>query len=353
MSFPILTQEQIRDSILVNWRNLDPLTVVAEDSDNYIRASGLGSAIAGLYQFAAWGVNQYFPDAADEENLVRFASSRGITQVPASSAIGTISLTGTPAAQLPAGSIVQVADGNQYVTAAIATIGGGGTVAVTATAVSAGVIGNQPNNMPGTLQAAPAGLDANVVLTQMSGGAPAESLASLLVKVLDRLRNPPAGGNQFDYPRWAREVPGVTAAYLYPRRRGAGTMDIAILSNGAPPSDALRNAVAAYIDGKCVPYGDRMVLAPQQLAVAVTATIVLKAGVLLATVQAAVAASLAEYFATLKPGDTAYKQRIVTIIDTTPGVIDLALSAPAVNFTTLVDATHVEQPKLGAVTITL
>jgi uncharacterized phage protein gp47/JayE len=353
MPYPILTQERVRDSILANWRNLDPTVDVSEDSDNYIRASGLGSTIAGLYQFQAWGINQFFPDTADEGNLTRFASARGILRDPPSSAIGTIALTGTPAAQLAAGAIVQVADGNQYATAAIATIGAGGTATVAATAVSAGVIDNQPDNMPGTLQIAPAGIDSAVVLLEMSGGTPAESLASLLAKVLERLRNPPAGGNQFDYPRWAREVPGVTAAYLFPRRRGAGTMDIAILSNGAPPSDALRVAVAAYVESQCVPYGDRMILSPQEIVVAITATVVLAPGVLLATVQAAALAALSEYFASLKPGDTAYKSRISSIIQEIPGVLSVALTAPAANVATLVDATHIEMPFIGAVAITL
>jgi uncharacterized phage protein gp47/JayE len=353
MAYPIPTQERIRDAILADWRNLDPLTDVTTDSDNYIRASGIASAVVGMYQYAKWGINQYFPDSADLENLVRFASSRGIIQVAASSAIGTINFTGTLGSQTPIGTIVQTADGKQYTTTAIGTIGVGGTAAVAAKAVNAGLVGNQPDNTPGTLQAAPPGIDATAVLAQMRGGTEAESLASLLSRVLDRLRQPPAGGNQFDYPRWAREVPGVTSAWGYPRRRGPGTMDVAILSNGAPPSDALRAAVATYIDSLATPYGDRMILAPQQIVIPITATVVLAPGVLLATVQALASTALVAYFATLKPGDTAIRARILTIIADIAGVIDVVLTAPAANVPTVVDVSTCQIPAIGVVTLGL
>ena len=352
MAYPIKTQEQARDDILSDWRNLDDTVDVAADSDHYIRASGFGSAVAGLYQYAAWGVNQIFPDTADEENLVRFASARKIFRDPPSNAVGTVSITGAVAAQLDAGTVIQTSDGRQVRTTAIGTIGNAGTATVAATAVIAGEAGNLPANTPGVLQSAPAGIDPNAVIVEMSGGVEAESLASLLQRVLERLRQPPAGGNQFDYPRWAKEVAGVTAAWGFPKRRGAGTMDVAILSNGAPPSDALRNQVAAYLDGLAPPYGDRMILSPQQVIVAVTAAVTLKAGVLLATVQAAAQTALEEYFAGMKPGDTVYRARIETILMSIPGVLDVAMTAPAANVVTVVDAATVEMPFLGVVTLT-
>lgn len=349
--YPIPSQEQIRDAILADWRNQDNLANVTVDSDNFIRASGIGSAILGLYQFATWGVNQYFPDTAEIESLVRFASARGLTQKPAIGATGAISFTGTIAAVIPLATLIQTADGKQYKTTLLSAIGGAGTASVAATAVNAGPIGNQPNNTPGVLQTAPPGVDAPVLLTQMSGGIDTEAAAALLARVLDRLRQPPAGGNKFDYPRWALEVAGVTSAYCYPLRRGIGTVDVAILSNGAPPSGALLAAVASYIGDRKPPETDCMILAPQPIACAVTTTVVLAAGALLATVQAAALAALSAYFATLKPGSTAVRSRILAIIADIAGVIDVTLAAPAVNLTTLVDATHIELPTLGVVTI--
>jgi uncharacterized phage protein gp47/JayE len=169
--------------------------------------------------------------------------------------------------------------------------------------------------------------------------------------VLDRLRQPPAGGNKYDYPRWALEVPGVTSAFIYPTRRGIGTVDIAILSNGMPPSDALRDAVTAYIEDRAEVTADWMVLTPQLVAVDVDATVVLSGDVSLAAVQAQINAGLAAYFATLRPGDTVRRTRIQTIVGDADGVVDYELATPAGNVVTLVDATHVEMPALGTVTI--
>uniref|UniRef100_UPI0032B60DD4 baseplate J/gp47 family protein n=1 Tax=Escherichia coli TaxID=562 RepID=UPI0032B60DD4 len=65
---------------------------------------------------------------------------------------------------------------------------------------------------------------------------------------LDILRRPPAGGNKYDYKRWALEVDGVTSAYVEPLRRGLGTVDVAITSANDLPSQELINAVLAHIE---------------------------------------------------------------------------------------------------------
>jgi uncharacterized phage protein gp47/JayE len=352
MAFPVPGLEQIRTAILADWRNLDPTTPVDADSDNYIRATGIASAICGLYQYASWGVNQFFPDTAELDNLTRFAAARGITAQPPTSATGTIQFTGTPGAAIAIGTIVQV-NGLQYQTTAAGVIGAGGQASVAALSLTVGPGGNQSDNTAGTLLAAPAGVDSAAILLQMSGGVEAESAAALLARVLDRLRQPPAGGNRFDYARWTRDVPGVTAAFVYPKRRGLGTVDVALLSNGIPASAALRDAVTAYIVDKMPPQVDFMALSPQPIPVAVSATVVLNAGVLLPAVQAAAQTALAAYFDTLKPGDTAVRSRIQTIIGDLSGVVDYALTAPAANVATTVDAQNVQMPSLGVVTIGL
>ena len=351
MPFIVPSQEEIRDDILGDWRNLDDKVETAADSDNHIRASGFAGAVEGLYQFAAWGINQFFPDTADIENLVRFAAARGITRRAAANALGTVRFTGSPAAVIAQSTVIQTADGQQYQTTQDGAIGGDGTANLPAEAGTAGSIGNQVDNTPGTLQTAPTGVDSAVMLLQMNGGSDAESQSSLLTRVLDRLRQPPAGGNKYDYASWALDVPGVTSAITYPTRRGIGTVDIAILSNGMPPSDALRAAVTAYIEELVEVTADWMVLAPQLVHVDVHATVVLSSDANLADVISQVNAGLAAYFATLRPGDTVRRTRIQTVIGDVDGVVDYELIAPAVNVATLVDATHVDMPALGTVTI--
>ena len=112
------------------------------------------------------------------------------------------------------------------------------TVAIAANV--AGTAANLPAGSQATLMAAPAGVSSQVLLASMSGGVEAESDAELLARLLELIRRPPAGGNRYDYRRWALEVPGVSAAYVYPLRRGLGTVDVVVTSAGGLPSSSHR-----------------------------------------------------------------------------------------------------------------
>jgi len=351
MPYPIKSLEKVRSDILADWRNEDDEVTVDADSDNYVRATGIASAIVGLYQYVKWGINQWFPDTAEIANLVRFASARGITQEGASSSVGTVQFPGTIGAPLVAGTVFQVGNGNQYQTSVAGEVTDDGFVTVTASALVPGVIGNLADNTAATLQTAPFGIDAAGVVLQMRGGVEAELDADFLDRILEYLRHPPAGGNKDDFVRWALEVPGITQAWSYPKRRGPGTTDVGVLSNGLPPSDALLSLVYDHIDGLRPTYGDTMILLIQQIGVNISGTLSLDDSVTLDMVTPKIQAALAEYFATIKPGDTVYRQRIVTIILSVAGVLDLILTAPAVNVTTLVDASHIEQSTLGAIAL--
>lgn len=60
---------------------------------------------------------------------------------------------------------------------------------------------------------------------------PEESDADYLARLLDYIRRPPAGGNQYDYVKWALEITNVTAAYCYPIAQGLGTVDVVITAD--------------------------------------------------------------------------------------------------------------------------
>lgn len=65
---------------------------------------------------------------------------------------------------------------------------------------------------------------------------PGESDADLLARLLDRIRRPPAGGNKYDYIKWALEVDNVTTAHVEPLAQGPGTVDIVITATYSNPS---------------------------------------------------------------------------------------------------------------------
>jgi uncharacterized phage protein gp47/JayE len=89
-----------------------------------------------------------------------------------------------------------------------------------------------------------------------------ENDASLLSRLLDDIRRPPAGGNKFDYVKWAREVNNVARAWCYPIPGGAlGHVDVVVLANSQttgseiPSSSARIGVVTSAASGKLVDSG--------------------------------------------------------------------------------------------------
>lgn len=79
-----------------------------------------------------------------------------------------------------------------------------------------------------------------------------ETDADLLARLLEYIRRPPAGGNKYDYVKWALEITNVKAAYCVPLGQGPGSVDVVIvadpLTGSEIPSQALIDEVWAYID---------------------------------------------------------------------------------------------------------
>lgn len=348
MSFLTLDYQGIRDAILRDILNQRPDANVASDSDHAVRANATGAAVEGLYQHQQWIVRQLFPDTADADYLERHASLRGLTRKAATVAAGTITFSGTVGSAVPIGTEAKTVAGVAYLTTAAGVVGGGGTVTLAAQAVATGIAGNQAAATPLTLTAAPSGILSAASIATMTGGTDVETDASLLSRLLFILRNPPCGGAAHDYYTWATSVAGVTAAYVYSNRRGLGTTDVVILTSGGIPGAPLIAAAQAYIDTQRPVQADFLVYGPTAVPVNIAAVLSLAAGYTLAAVGAVINTALAAYFASLKPGDTAYLNRLRAIISDTPGVVDFNLTAPLANTVALVDATHVQLATLGA-----
>ncbi|SNR95176.1 Uncharacterized phage protein gp47/JayE [Humidesulfovibrio mexicanus] len=340
----------IKAGILRDVQNQLPDAATGADSDFGVRAGATAAAVEGLYQHQAWIARQVFPDTADTEWLERHAALHGLTRKRATVAQGAATFSGTPGAVIAVGTEAKTLAGLVFVTTAEGTIGAGGSVAVPVQAGAAGTAYNLAAGAGLTLTSAPSGVQGAAVLTSAAiGGTDAESDASLLARVLDVLRNPPAGGNKADWRRWAMNVDGVTAAYVFPLRRGLGTVDVCVTSAGGLPSAEILEAVRAYLDEmRPAAASDFLVLAPELAPVPVTAQARLS-GLTLAQAEAAITTALAAYFATLEPGDPAYLSRIETAISGVSGVVDRVVTSPAAN----VDMGAIQWARLGAVTVEL
>jgi len=322
--------DTIRAAVLRDTQSLMPDADISPDSDHYVHASRLASCATGQYAHQTWITRQIFPDTADTAYLERHAALRGITRRAATRAGGTATITGTAGAVLAAGAQIKL--GNRfYATAAEATIGGDLTARVPVVAAEPGVQGNC-EAVAAQLMAAGAGIGSDVVLSA-TGGTDAETDASLLSRLLEHIRRPPAGGNRHDYKNWALSVDGVSSAYVYPLRRGLGTVDVAVTSANNLPSAATLAAVQAHIDAvRPVTAKNVRVLAPDITRVDVHVQIKL-GGADWAAAQRDVQAALDAYFDALIPADDVVVSQLEAVISNVAGVADRVLLAPRANLT--------------------
>lgn len=353
MPFQVPTFEQIRDQYLISVRNADPSASTGPDSDHFVRACGVATVAEQLYAHQTWVWRQAFPDLADEDILEKMAAQRGQPRMVAQAASGTVRFTGTAGTVIPAGTRITTTTAS-YATDAVATIGGSGTVDVAATAEAAGAAGNVSVLTAAQLSGAPAGVATGSVVS-MTGGADKETVAALLSRLLAVMSQPAQGGNENDYRVWAREVAGVRRAFVFPLRRGLGTVDLVPLPETGLPSPTLLAAVQAYIDDR-KPVGmgvdGFLAVAPTPVAVPITGTLVLDDGVSTLQVMPAIESGLARIFYDTDPGETLHKARLVATIVNVPGVRDVNLTSPAANITPVVNSSTIEMVTLGAITLT-
>lgn len=352
MPFKPPSYEGIRDGILRDIRSLLPDADIGTDSDNFIRSAAVSAAIEGLYQYQAWLYRQIFPDTADEAELLHHAGNRNIRQRGAVAASGLIQVTGTPGKLINIGSAFKhVATGALFNTTQAATINASGNAQIP---VVAQVPGVAMNGLTGAaiITSPPLGIDAMAtIISPFTGGGDIESPASVLVRLLDLMRNPPAGGAEYDYKRWALEVDGVATATVLPKRRGANTVDVVITGPTGAPSDQVIEKCAAHIDKVRPVTAEVFVFAPLLRVVDATARIELASGYTLAEVQEAAQAAYNEELGALEPNMGFRRNRISTILGNLAGVADYELLTPAANIGPTDESGAIGWIRPGAITL--
>ncbi|MCW2480477.1 baseplate J/gp47 family protein [Candidatus Symbiopectobacterium sp. NZEC135] len=342
--------EETRTRILRDIRNLLPTADIDKDSDYYVRASSVASVVTGVYQHQGWIVRQIFPDTADTEFLEMHCRLRDISRKAATTATGSITATGNVGAPAAAGLVITVGS-LSYTTTAAGTVGANGSVVIPAIASASGAAGNTTAAAVGTFASAPFGFDSTVTISVMAGGTDRETDAEMLSRLLELIRRPPAGGNKYDYKRWALSVTGVTSAYVYPLRRGMGTVDVVITSADGLPSADIISAVQAYIDDvRPVTAKNTIVLGPTIKTIDITVGVLLN-GVSLADATAAIITALTDYIKTLAPGDPFIRSQAEMMISQVAGVIDRNITLPAGNVYPVTNENKVEWIRAGNITV--
>lgn len=189
-----------------------------------------------LYGFINWVYLQIFPDTCSEDNLIKKASFRNVTLKQATFAERDFQFIGLVGKTIPAGTILSDSVGNQFRLIADVNF-------VTTTAIGhvvALIAGKNGNVSVGSKVVFISPLvdiqsSAEVLSTNLINGVEKESVSSLLERYLDILRRPPNGGSVNDYEQWAKEISGVTRAFVYPGRMGLGTVGVSFLCDDEDP----------------------------------------------------------------------------------------------------------------------
>ena len=346
------TLEEIRASILRDYQTYYPNADTSEDSDAYARASSLAACAEGIYAHQKWLIKQFFPDTADTEFLEKHAGLRGLRRRNATYAAGKgATVSGNPDAVIAVGLQIKTEDGRFYETTESAVISASGSAVVAVRSLATGAAQNIKTATKGSFMAAPVGVSTDVVLNDVVGATNAESDSSLLERLLNKIRRPAAGGNKYDYKDWALEVDGVEQAYVYPLRRGLGTVDIAITAdNGVPSDDTVRRA-QEYIDQeRPVTAKESKVVKPDVTKVNFNIQVKIS-GVALNDIKTTINNALRDYFNGLIPGDDLIVSQCEAVVNNLIGVVDRRFIAPTANQKADI-VNKIEWFRLGEVTVT-
>lgn len=215
---------------------------------------GLAGASHGLHGHLSYIAEQAMPDTATT-NLLRWASIWGIGKIPASYADGPLGISGIEGSIVETGALYKRADGVEFEVLADATISSDGLGTVSLRALISGSDGNTDLGTTLTLVSPIAGVNSEGQVEEpgIDGGSNEESLESIRTRLLERLREPPLGGANQDYIKWAKEVAGVTRVWPLPLWLGEGTVGVTFVRDNDEniiPSTQEVEDVADYIETK-------------------------------------------------------------------------------------------------------
>lgn len=273
--YPIPTFNQIRATILNEYLNQTGLAI-PDDSDASIRADGTAAIVEGLYAHQNYIVRQLFVQTADEPYLYIHADQIGLPRLGGSMATGQIqAIATTTGVEIPVGS--RLTDGKGYywktTNSAITTAGKAVTLQIQADNVGASY------NRQGSLMWVNAitGVMPTVSITTLSGGSDGENLERWRNRLWEAKKLGKSLSRYEDLRQAVLGVAGVANAYIYPRRRGVGSVDVAVTAVGANgatlPSDELLTQAQYALQQAAVFFEDIRAFKPTIISLDVTAKV--------------------------------------------------------------------------------
>lgn len=210
---------------------INQTTPDADKAYNKVLAGVLSMLLSQLLKLATDKAKECLTISASIAGLRVIGQGRGIPEKTAVASVITFDVNGSNGAVLETSVIWTATTGVQYIPDAQVIIGISGVGTVTATAQTAGVVGNLANGAVLTA-------DRNITNAEQTGtvastvttGSDAETTEAYRQRLLDDERTTAAGSNSAAYRRNAELTPGVFRAYPYTGnptylQTGAGSID--------------------------------------------------------------------------------------------------------------------------------
>lgn len=327
-------------------RNQTGLTITT-DADASIRADGSASVVEGLYHHQAYIQRQLFVQTADEPYLYIHAEELKVPRLGGTRASGTVKSKSNVQVTIDAGT--KLTDGKGFFWSVVATV----VVqpnSTTEVSVAADQLGASWNFTGSSLiWVSPiAGLSGTAEVVSIAGGSDQEELEAWRTRMLEAKQLGQARDREADLERVMKSVAGVGKVYIYKKRRGLGSMDVAITAVGNPPTlptQALIDAAQIVLDAEAGFWADCRVYSPTEQLLPISAQ-VSGSGVVLSDVEK----TIRNYIAELEPAEEYQANVLVSRIMALSNVTDLVLS-PSMNIKPVVDWMHTRWLRAGSVSV--
>ena len=320
------------------------------DSDASIRASGTAAIAEGLYSHQNHILKQLFIQTADEPYLYIHSEELGLQRLEGSTATGQVWASGTTdGIEIPIGSKLTDGFGQYWETTSIATLSATNRTLVPVQASNTGAA----FNATGTLRwvSPVTGLQSVAQVDVISGGSDGESLERWRGRLWNKKKLGKSLSRAEDLRQAVLGVAGVANAYVYPIRRGAGSIDVAITAQGGngatlPSDNLLAQAEQALVEAAAF-WEDVRTFKPTAVPLDVNAKVT---GVNVNSGE--VSAIINDYLTALIPAES-YKESVLSsLILALPGMIDVQLT-PNQNVNPTVSMEQVGWIRPANVTVTL
>ena len=258
MPITLPTLDELHQQLLNDFRSRFPTAEWGRNGDNWKRLRILAGTVWGLYYQQQIQDEDLYPDTATDDALVRIGTIWGVDRKGATGARKSDALRvfGTNGSSISSGDQLVSGSGLLYQVNENETVDSVGYVDVDVVAISTGAATRLLAGDVLTFSSPPAGIEAEaeLQLDLDEDGEDIENEGAYRNRILAKISQPGQGGNANDYKQWLEEITGITTGYVYPLRRGLGTVDLAALHSGrgtVRPLDSNERAEAlAYIETK-------------------------------------------------------------------------------------------------------